>query len=81
MAKVHYLKIKSENALSKLLGLKPYEVRINDRVYCVGDYVSYTCVDNDFVNLRIKDKIYMITSVSLYGNNNGFVVFSDREIR
>lgn len=74
---IHFLKIKAEYMEQKLLGNKKFEIRYNDRNFEVGDLVSYTVIDNDDMNERVKNYIYKITYVTDYEQKDGYVVFGD----
>jgi len=78
--KLHELKIKAEYANAKLKGIKPFEIRLNDRDYQVGDIIKYTCVDSPYVNEKIKDKFYHIVYITDYMQKEGYVVFCDEEV-
>lgn len=78
--KLHELKIKAEYANAKLKGIKPFEIRLNDRDYKVGDIVKYTCIDSPYVNDKIKDKLYHIVFITDYMQKEGYVVFCDKEV-
>lgn len=78
--KLHNLKIKAEYAKAKLKGLKPFEIRKDDRNFKAGDLVKYTVVDSFLYNQKIKNKIYYITYITDYEQKNGYVVFGDKEV-
>ena len=78
--KLHELKIKAEYANAKLNGIKPFEIRLNDRDYQVGDIIKYTCIDSSYVNDKIKDKLYHIVYITDYMQQKDYVVFCDEEV-
>lgn len=78
--KLHNLKIKAEYASAKLRGDKPFEIRLNDRDFQVGDVVNYTCIDSSFFNEKISKKLYYITYITNFEQKDGYVVFGDREV-
>lgn len=78
--KLHNLKIKAEYAKAKLLGDKPFEIRLNDRDFNVGDEVKYTCIDSSIINEAISKKLYYITYITNFEQKDGYVVFGDREV-
>lgn len=55
--KLHYLKIKAEYANAKLRGDKPFEIRLNDRDFRVGDVVKYTCIDSSIVDEKNIEEV------------------------
>lgn len=79
--KLHYLKIKAEYANAKLKGDKPFEIRLNDRDFHVGDIIKYTCIDSPIVDEKIREKLYYITYITDFGQKDGYVVFGDREVK
>lgn len=81
--KLHYLKIKAEYANAKLKGDKPFEIRLNDRDFHVGDVIKYTCIDSQIVDEKISKKLHYITyrtNFGQFGQKYGYVVFGDREV-
>jgi hypothetical protein len=78
--KLHNLKIKAEYASAKLRGDKPFEIRLNDRDFQVGDIVNYTCIDSSIFNEKISKKLYYITYITNFEQKDGYVVFGDREV-
>lgn len=78
--KLHNLKIRYEYMQAKLDGVKPFEIRKNDRNYQEGDLVRYTVIDNEKLNEVVKDKIYTITYITNYEQKDGYVVFTDKEV-
>lgn len=78
--KLHNLKIKAEYATAKLKGVKPFEIRLNDRNFKVGDIVKYTCIDSPIVNSDISRKLYYIAYITNYEQKDGYVVFCDKEV-
>ena len=75
------LKIEAKYALPKLLGLKPFEIRFNDRNYKKGQLICYTVIDDEDLNNYFLGRIYEITYVTDYAQENGFVVFADKFYR
>ena len=78
--KLHNLKIKAGYASAKLRGDKPFEIRLNDRDFKVGDIVNYTCIDSSIFNEKISKKLYYITYITNFEQKDGYVVFGDREV-
>lgn len=79
MTKIHNLKIRSEYALPKLKGDKMFEIRKNDRNYEVGDIVLYNVIDDDELNRQFVAKFYKITYITNYAQQDGYVVFGEKE--
>lgn len=77
---LHYLKIKAQSANAKLKGDKPFEIRLNDRNFHVGDVIRYTCIDSQIVDEKIREKLYYITYITDFEQKDGYVVFGDREV-
>lgn len=77
---LHYLKIKAEYANAKLKGDKPFEIRLNDRNFHVGDVIRYTCIDSQIVDEKIREKLYYITYITNFEQKDGYVVFGDKEV-
>lgn len=42
---IHQLKIKQQYAQAYYKGLKPWEIRLNDRNYQVGDIIEFTIIE------------------------------------
>lgn len=79
MTKIHNLKIRAEYALSKLKGDKMFEIRKNDRNYEVGDIVLYNVIDDAELNRQFVAKFYKITYITNYAQQDGYVVFGEKE--
>ena len=78
--KLHNLKIKAGYASAKLRGDKPFEIRLNDRDFKVGDIVHYTCIDSSVFNEKISKKLYYIAYITNFEQKDGYVVFSEKEL-
>lgn len=78
--KLHNLKIKAVYASAKLRGDKPFEIRLNDRDFNVGDIVNYTCIDSSIFNEKISNKLYCITYITTFEQKDGYVVFAEKEV-
>lgn len=78
--KIHKLKLLEEYAIAKLKGIKPFEIRLDDRDFNENDIVVYTCPDNEDLNYELSGKIYIIDYITDYAQKDGYVVFSDRLI-
>ena len=76
--KLHEIKLMSEYAKAKHKGIKPFEIRKNDRDYKVGDLVTYTVPDSEIYNTLFKNKVYQITYITKYEQKDGYVVFTDK---
>lgn len=78
--KLHELKIKAEYANAKLKGIKPFEIRKNDRDFKVGDIIRYHCIDSPIVDGNISVLLFEIVYITDYEQKDGYVVFTDKEI-
>lgn len=78
--KLHEIKLLSEYAKPKLKGLKPFEIRKNDRDYKVGDLVRYIVPDNAQLNEAFKNTLYRIVYITDYAQQEGYIVFCDRYV-
>ena len=67
----------SEYARAKLQGLKPFEIRLNDRNYKVGDLVKYTIPDDKILNEVFNGMTYRIIYITDYEQKDGYIVFAD----
>lgn len=76
--KTHLLKLKPEYALAKLLGIKTFEIRLNDRDFHLDDCVMYSCPDDVFLNFALKSRVYCITYICDYAQKDGYIVFFDK---
>lgn len=78
--KLHNLKIKAAYASAKLRGDKPFEIRLNDRDFKLGDIVNYTCIDSSIFNEKISKKLYYITYITNFEQKDGYIVFGEKEV-
>ena len=78
--KLHEIKLMSENAKPKSKGLKPFEIRKNDRDYQVGDLVRYIVPDDEQLNKAFKNTLYRIVYITDYAQQDGYIVFCDRYV-
>ena len=78
--KLHELKLLKEYAIPKTKGIKPFEIRKNDRDFNVGDLVTYTVPDSSLYNELLKGKVYKIEYITNYEQKDGYVVFADKLI-
>lgn len=76
--KIHEIKLLKEYAKPKQLGLKPFEIRKNDRNYQVGDLIRYIIPDDEHLNKMFERTLYQILYITDYEQKDGYVVFSDR---
>lgn len=74
---VHYLKLLSIYALPKICGDKPFEIRLNDRKFNVGDKVVYSCPDNRYYDFILSRRTYVIRYICDYHQFDNYIVFSD----
>lgn len=79
MTKIHNLKIRAEYAFPKLNGDKMFEIRKNDRNYEVGDIVLYNVIDDAELNRQFVAKFYKITYITNYAQQDGYIVFGEKE--
>ena len=56
-----------------------FEIRNNDRNYEVGDIVLYNVIDDDELNRQFVSKFYKITYITNYAQQDGYVVFGEKE--
>lgn len=81
---MHELKISECYADAKVSGDKTFEIRNDiDRGFQKGDKVKYKAVDSLGLSIfhPINDKTYEITYVTAYKQQEGFVVFADKEMK
>lgn len=81
---MHELKILKCYADAKVSGDKTFEIRNDiDRGFQKGDKVKYKAVDSLGLSIShpIDKKIYEITYVTAYKQQEGYVVFADREVK
>ena len=80
---IHKLKILKQYADAIADGRKAFEVRLNDRGYNAGDYVTFIVRDSMGVEVThhtLEEKVFEITYVhSGLGMENGYVVFGIKE--
>ncbi len=81
ISKVHVLKLQREYAHSKLNGIKPFEIRVNDRNFKVGDFVKYIIIEDEILNKVYEDRLYRIEYITHYKQMPGYIVFTDRFIK
>lgn len=75
--KTHELKILAMYAKPKIDGIKPFEIRRNDRDYKVGDLVKYTVTDDEELNKIMEDKTYRILYITDYAQKEGYIVWGE----
>jgi len=88
MRQYHKLNMLQQYANAKIVGDKPWEIRVNDRNFQKGDIVCYQAIknyDNTGLNHNIEhainNKIYEILYVySGDGVEKGVVIYTDRDI-
>lgn len=78
---IHKIKLMSEYARAKLKGIKPFEIRLNDRNYNVGDFIQYTVPDDGILNQTFKDLTYRIVYITDYAQKDGYIVFAEELIK
>lgn len=78
--KTHIKKLMGEYAQAKLDDIKPFEIRLNDCNYQVGDYIKYVIPDNAELNEKFKNRTYRIEFITAYAQKEGYVVFTDKLI-
>ena len=78
---IHVIKLQREYAYSKLQGIKPFEIRLNDRNYKVGDFVQYTILEDEVLNNIFKERLYKIEYITHYQQKDGYIVFTDNLVR
>lgn len=76
----HKLKIQKKYAIAKLEGVKPFEIRYDDRCFKVGDIVSYEVLDDKELNEHFRYLLYEIVYISDYEQKKGYVVFAEKLI-
>lgn len=70
---IHRVKIKQEYAEAYYNGLKPWEVRKNDRNYKVGDTIEFQIIESG--NKYQREIIYIFEG-GVYGIQEGYCVMT-----
>lgn len=73
MPVIHQLKIKQQYAIKYYEGLKPWEIRKNDRDFKVGDFIDFTIIENSCVYRR---KILYVFLGGSYGLSDDYVILT-----
>lgn len=79
MAKVHELKIRPEYYTPVSMGLKPFEVRKNDRGFCAGDFLILQEWNNGYTGREVRVAVTYILRESCYVRP-GYVVMGIRKV-
>jgi len=82
--KIHNISILDSFADDVFSGVKPFEIRENDRGYQTGDGVKFEVVDKggEPVSHALNSMLYQITYVlSGWGLKNGYVAFGFNELQ
>jgi len=72
---IHKLKIDCNYLFAKLLGLKLFEIRKNDRDFQVGDIVAYEHPGENLNARRVHFEILYITD---FMQKPGYIVFAEK---
>ena len=76
MAK-HELKISENNARAHLSGVKPWELRNNDRDFKIGDKINFNAIDEQgFVIMRYTREIKFVQKGGQCGLDDEFVIIT-----
>lgn len=89
--KLHEIKLLEQYARAKKDGIKPFEIRKNDRDYQVGDLVKYNIVEQyiagkDMPTQDSEDKelceyfdnrVFKIKYITNYEQKEGYIVFTN----
>ena len=80
---IHKIKILKKYADAKIEGIKPFEIRKNDRKYKVNDQIMYTAIDSETgkkIEHEINKKVYEIVYITNFMQIENYIVFSDKEL-
>ena len=73
MATIHKVKIKQEYAKAYYEGLKPWEIRKNDRGYKVGDTIEFEIIE---IGGRYQREILYLFEGGEYGLEEGYCIMT-----
>lgn len=92
--KMHQLKIDYDWGIVKAEGKKPFEVRMNDRNYQVGDLVCYEVINKNKAQSQedlkkieeLEKEVFVIeyvlnNDICRFGIRPGYVVFSEKQYK
>jgi len=76
----HQLKINAEYASQHSLGVKPWELRKNDRDFKEGDYIEFQVIDQkgETIASYIRQIVYIFKG-GQYGLEEGYVIMTLEE--
>lgn len=75
----HDLRIEAKYYHAKIGGFKPFEIRLNDRDFKIGDTVTFHILrKGDFV-AQNTEKVWDITYITDYAQQPDYVVFTTQE--
>ena len=77
---IHNIKITPEHFQQKVDGVKPFEVRINDRNYNVGDYLveqEFDPIENKYTGNFVTEEILCILDDETYCRS-GYVIMGTK---
>ena len=80
ISKMHNIKLMSEYARAKLQGIKPFEIRFDNRNYEVGDLIKYSIPDDEMLDKVFRDMTFRIIYITDYEQKEGYIVFTDKLI-
>jgi ParB family chromosome partitioning protein len=73
----HQLKIREDYARAHLSGVKPWELRKNDRNFKIGDKIDFSAIDDQgFIVMTYSRTITFIFKGGQYGLNENYAILT-----